>query len=92
MEVSGLDLLFSPLFQWPTENPSASVDKKLDKHLSHCEGGSEENNASPCQGTENRGSSPYASDCANWGLTNPVRDSFPEHNSAWKNTLVSKLS
>jgi len=44
-----------PLPPCPTENPSVSVDKKLDEHLSHCEGGSEENNASPCRGAENRG-------------------------------------
>jgi len=75
-----------------TENPSASVDKKLDEHLSHCEGGSEENNASRCRGTENRGSNSYASNFAKWGVTNTVRDSFPEQNLALENTLLFKLS
>lgn len=38
------------------------------------------------------GSKPYASNCAKWGVTNPVRDSFPEQNLALENTLVFKLS
>lgn len=62
-----------PFRPYPTENPSASADKKLDEHLSHCEGGREENNASSCRGTENRGSNPYDSKSAKWGVTNAVR-------------------
>ena len=81
-----------PFPPYPTENPLASVDKKPDEHLSHCEGGSEENNASPCRGTENRGPNPYASNFVKWGVTNPVPDSFPELNLALENTLVFKLS
>lgn len=92
MEASGLDLRSClPPSPCPTENPSASVDKKLDEHLSHCKGGSEENSA--CRGTENRGSNPYASNFAKWGVTNPVRESFPEKkNLALENTLVFKSS
>jgi hypothetical protein len=82
----------TPFRPFPTENPSASVDKKLDEHLSHCERVSEEDNASPCRGSENRGSIPYASNFAKCGVTNPVLDSFPEQNLALENTLLSKLS
>ena len=42
------------------------------------------NNASPCRETENWGPNPYASNFAKWGITNPVRESFPEHYLALK--------
>ena len=37
------------------------------------------------------GSNPYASNFVKWGVTFPVRDSFPEQNLALENTLVFKF-